>query len=357
MRAALALAVGLLPLAWAQETALDRDPAPFRLVPAARGTAVRPRPGKVEEGVTALRWLASVQGEDGGWASPDGRRDVATTALALLAFSANRHTQRFGPHKRHVDAGLRWLLRAQREDGWLGPAEADPLAILDHALATRALCDALLRSHDRPLLLAPARAAVARLLAARAPDGGFGLSRPGAASNALCTAYGLLALEAAAGAGLAAPPAVMADLARALDGFGDDAGEAGMFAPGDALSVTLDDSDPPRVPLLVAAVAAARAIAVVGDDPRLAAHAARLAPPDGLQDEPAYYHLGLRAERAAGALTRARANAWFMATLALQEPDGGCRAAGLWGAIAGRVGATAECVLALEVYYDHLQER
>lgn len=110
------------------------------------------------------------------------------------------------------------------------------------------------------------------------------------------------------------------------------------------------------------AVRAALALAVallplvVGDDPRLAAHAARLAPPDGLQDEPAYYHLGLRAERAAGTLTRARADAWFMATLALQEPDGGCRAAGLWGAIGGRVAATAECALAMEVYYDHWQE-
>ncbi|MCW8137883.1 MAG: hypothetical protein KIT58_03170 [Planctomycetota bacterium] len=46
----------------------------------------------------------------------------------------------------------------------------------------------------------------------------------------------------------------------------------------------------------------------------------------------------------------------FVATLALQEPDGGCRAAGLWGAIGDRVAATAECALAMEVYYDHWQE-
>ncbi len=67
-----------------------------------------------------LKWLVKMQKEDGHWSSRGHGHmadDRATTALALMALLADGNSEITGPFKDNVQRALGWLLKHQRDDG------------------------------------------------------------------------------------------------------------------------------------------------------------------------------------------------------------------------------------------------
>ncbi|MHC4547447.1 MAG: hypothetical protein ACYTEZ_01610 [Planctomycetota bacterium] len=107
--------------------------------------------------------FAEGEGRGGGW---HGERvpcpfDREVTALATLAFLGAGHTHRAGRHARCVDRALAWLARPSKR-----------ATLFATAYATQALAEAYDLTGDEAL--APAvREGVARMVAARQPQGGW----------------------------------------------------------------------------------------------------------------------------------------------------------------------------------------
>ena len=149
----------------------------------AKGRFNRPQaPIRSESAVLlALDWLRRHQHPDGHWACrdfvtacrdpgkpcsnqhpsyTDGRgaheHDVGVTALALLAYTGFGHTHRFGEFREFrpvVKRAMDWLLAQQvrskdlRTDGRIGPADGEQW-IYGHAIATMALAELLAMGRD-----------------------------------------------------------------------------------------------------------------------------------------------------------------------------------------------------------------
>ena len=170
----------------------------------------------------ALRWLAAHQGPDGSWAAAgfhnqcgsigDGTCDgagaginnVGVTGLALLAFLGDGHTIREGEHSGVVARGISWLLSQQDKRGRIGPKRFE--FVYNHAIATQALCEALIFT-EGDALREGARKAVAVIHQARNPYGAWRYDIPPQGNNdTSVTAWMLLALVTARTAGLEVGP-------------------------------------------------------------------------------------------------------------------------------------------------------
>jgi hypothetical protein len=116
------------------------------------------------------------KGGDGRWAcagftkhDPGGKLDGAgspvydagITGLVLLAFLGAGYTDRTGPYPENVAEGLLYLRSAQAKDGCIGP-RGDPRIVTIHAVATLALAEAWILTGDAGHRAA-AQAAVAYL--------------------------------------------------------------------------------------------------------------------------------------------------------------------------------------------------
>jgi len=128
--------------------------------------------------LNALRWLKSVQEEDGAWSLASGGGPVgkyskgatpAMTGLALLAYLAHGETpnsEEFGPT---VEKGLRWLQRAQESDGRFSGRDNHDYS---HPIATFALCEAYGMTKN-PLLAPVVSRAVQVIIDGQNPRGGW----------------------------------------------------------------------------------------------------------------------------------------------------------------------------------------
>ena len=127
----------------------------------------RPDSNKVKLAIEkGLRWLHAHQDQDGKWDSDgfmkhdvDGQvsdgpgnpvHDVGTTGLALLTFLGAGNTTKSGPHKEVVNKAVSWLKKQQGRNGLFGTAASHDF-IYDHAIATFAMCEALVLSTDKRL--------------------------------------------------------------------------------------------------------------------------------------------------------------------------------------------------------------
>ncbi|MGE0711142.1 MAG: hypothetical protein AB7N76_29340 [Planctomycetota bacterium] len=177
----------------------------------------------------AFVWLKGKQEASGGWVAPEGR-EVRTTGLVVLAYLGQGHTHRFGTYKRTVSQGLRRLKQLQMADGSIGWEEKRPETILDHALATMALCEAYAVTRDFTLKRY-AEKAVAFALGQGDPKAGWSRSAKGEADT-LATAWMTLALKAAKTAGLEVPSAAWERIRAHFAAVTDKAQRVGGFPGG-----------------------------------------------------------------------------------------------------------------------------
>lgn len=197
----------------------------------------------------ALDWLLKHQAADGGWSFEhrtcgdcNGRcrnpgtmvpARIAATSLALLPFLAAGETHKAGKHRRHVDNGLKFLVRSMQTTPQGGVFTAGGGSFYAQSLATIVLCEALAMTRDRDLI-APARAATAYLVAAQDQTGGGWRYFPGQPGDTSVTGWAFNALKSADNAYQPVPmPAV--DKVRAfLDSVQSDEGAVyGYLTPED----------------------------------------------------------------------------------------------------------------------------
>src|SRR5690349_7429983 len=86
-----------------------------------------------------LEWLARQQASDGSWGESRYPHNSAITSFALLAFLSQGHLPKQGLYGPEVGKGVRYLLTAAREDGYLiGPRGGNMYC---HGMGTLALAE------------------------------------------------------------------------------------------------------------------------------------------------------------------------------------------------------------------------
>lgn len=165
-----------------------------RLVRRSAGSRSTPEEKAVEAG---LRWLATQQDKDEGWwGAPEPLYKEGVTALAVLAFLGAGHYPYGGTeYAPNVEAGLRYLLDAQADDGVLG-TRATRKFMYNHAIATLALCEA---THfcGHPLYEQAASKAAGFLVEARNPGAAWRYDPRGGENDTSVTSHCLHALHVA----------------------------------------------------------------------------------------------------------------------------------------------------------------
>ncbi len=337
----------------------------------------------------ALAWLAAHQSEDGGW-DGDGfaarcgaigagacegagapTHDVGVSALALLAFLGDGHTQNEGLYRERVARGLAWLVAEQDpETGLVGERSSHDF-LYDHALATLALCEAYYFTKS-PLLKRPAQRAVNLVLNARNPYGAWRYDVPPIGdSDTSVTGWMVFALASARDAGLEGDfEAAFAGALAWLDEVSDSAsGRVGYDGPGSLSSRTPANEHFPRERGEAMTAVALLCRIFLGqrpeDHPILARHAELLRAkppvwdPEGHASDLYYWYYGTYALFQMG---RPWWPVWEKAMKAAvvesQSREGDERgswdpAACPWGDSGGRVYSTALMALALEVYFRY----
>lgn len=190
----------------------------------------------------ALVWLAKHQLPDGGWTfdhrtagdcrgqcrhagTMSGAR-IAATSLAMLPFLAAGETHKQGRYKKHLDAGVKFLLRNMQPNGALTQGGG---TMYSQALATVVLCELSALTRDRDLLK-PSRTAMSYIVAAQDPRGGGWRYFPGMPGDTSVTGWQLMALKSADNAYHPVPQASLDGVRAFLDYVQQDGGAAYGYA-------------------------------------------------------------------------------------------------------------------------------
>jgi hypothetical protein len=153
--------------------------------------------------LNALRWLKSIQEEDGSWrlesgGTGGGRHGVgaapAMTGLALLAFLAHGETPNSPEFGYTVETALKWLQGAQEADGRFAGRDGYDYS---HSIAAFALCEAYGMTRN-PLLEPVARRAVSVIVRGQNASGGWTYNcQPGTRNDLSYTGWCVQAIKAA----------------------------------------------------------------------------------------------------------------------------------------------------------------
>lgn len=313
----------------------------------------------------ALTWLAAHQHPDGFWDSdrfhercPDEDRctgpaietesDTGLTGLALLAFLGAGHTHRIsGRYSANIQRGLDWLVRTQRSDGDLREGGR----VYCHSMATLAMTEALIMTHDEGLR-SPARAAIEWLCRAQHAETGGWRYGPGEPGDSSVFGWALLALHSGRTAAIAIPAGTWERAGRWLPQVSH--GQHGGL-------VAYRPGYEPSHAMTAESIVCRQILGSPHDDPALAEGAQYL-----LKRIPAHddYHLyywyygTLGLFQYGGEAWRVWNEAMTATLLATQEAEGHRK--GSWeprrpfGVDGGRIFATAASALCLEVYYRYL---
>jgi hypothetical protein len=187
----------------------------------------------------SLRWLALHQSAAGYWDAdgfssmcPGGARctgrsglvgiddegvnrlnagitsDTGVTGLSILAFLGAGYTHEEGQYADQVDRAIRWLIRTQRGDGFLGGNSTRYAQMYCHAIATYALAESLGMQTDRTMddrLRKPLQKAVAYIVDSQSKKDGGWRYVTGQKSDMSMFGWQLMALKSAEIAGIKFP--------------------------------------------------------------------------------------------------------------------------------------------------------
>ncbi|TWU06803.1 hypothetical protein CA54_52020 [Symmachiella macrocystis] len=130
--------------------------------------------------------------------------DSGLTGLAVLAFLGAGYTHEEGIYADQVDHALRWLIRQQDGDGFLGGNATHYAKMYCHGMATIALGEAYGMTQD-PTLREPLEKAIAFIVARQNPKDGGWRYTPGKLGDVSMFGWQLMALKSAETAGLTFP--------------------------------------------------------------------------------------------------------------------------------------------------------
>lgn len=131
--------------------------------------------------------------------------DAGVTGLAILAFLGAGYTHEEGTYADQLDRALRWLIRQQRSDGYLGGKAGRYAQIYCHGMATIAIGEAYGMTND-PTLREPLSRAIKYIVSLQnSSDGGWRYEKGQELGDVSIFGWQLLALKSAATAGLDVP--------------------------------------------------------------------------------------------------------------------------------------------------------
>lgn len=119
----------------------------------------------------ALRWLASVQNEDGSWGVNGNNGHPAHTGIALLVFLAHGETPLSETYGKTVQTAMRWLSRYAMEDARNFSRQKHKGAY-GHGIATYAISEAYAMTRI-PMMRTAMEEAVAIIIDGQQSGGGF----------------------------------------------------------------------------------------------------------------------------------------------------------------------------------------
>jgi hypothetical protein len=314
-----------------------------------------------------LSWLQQHQFPDGRWSLHDFSQrcvghapctaqgnlpcDTAATALSLLPFLGNGHTQHEGKYPTAVQRGLDWLVQKQRRSGELTTGNEGKARMYGHGIAAIALCEAYAMSQD-PRLREPAQRSLDFIVASQNKASGGWRYQPNEPADTSVVGWQIMALKSGQMARLNVPQQPF-DLARKwLDSVEGQGSQQGHFG--------YQDRNP--TPAMTAEGLLCRQyLGATRDDPSLVSGAGYLLTnlPDKSQENAYYWYYGTQT------MYHLQGDYWKKWNAALRDmlvetqiKEGPM--AGTWAPVdrgevtGGRVYATSLRVLMLEVYYRHL---
>jgi len=355
---------------------------------AARDPRVRAEIVKKEGGTTlteaavsrGLRWLASVQNEDGSWSlkkyhqssRSQNKGDMAATSLALLPFLGAGQTHEHGKYKENVTKGLLWILEHQKENGDLRDYESvragrmpENAAMYAHGQASIVLVEAFAMTGDERFR-SPCERAIKFIEKAQHRQGGWRY-QPKMSGDTSVFGWQLMALQSARSSQLGIPvDQSTVDLAdQYLDRVGREYSSRGDFAdfPSGALYRYLPNDREPSETMTAEAILCRMYLGWRRDNPRLSIAVKFLTdlyPPKRSNANIYYWYYATQALHHHGGRSWEKWNTKMREVLVLMQERRG-RYPGSWdpgdfewGGQGGRIFVTALAVCTLEVYYRHL---
>lgn len=298
----------------------------------------------------ALDWLSRHQEPDGRWDTRkhggNGDYDTGSTGLALLCYYGwgVSHTAD-GKYQGNIRRAIDWLVAQQKPDGDLNGLGG---RMYCHGIATIALCEAFGVSKD-PALKAPAEKAIALIIAAQSPKGGWRYSPKPGDSDTSVTGWQYMAMHSARMAGLEVPEVVFEKARKWLEtvGGGKHGGLYGYTGP-----------ERNNAAMIATGMFCRQLDLVAPTDPRMteSAEALKMHPMNvGAPDFYTVYYATLALYQHQGPIWTDWNDRLKEALPLLQQKDGD--EAGSWNptgghsAAGGRVISTTMATLSLEVYY------
>jgi hypothetical protein len=194
---------------------------------------------------SSLRWLVLHQSSDGHWDAgrfgsgnvklndegldtrgapvkegiPGSHASSGVTALAVLAFLGAGYTHEEGQYAQQVDRALRWLIRQQHEDGFLGGEATYFARMYCHAMASYAMAEAYGMQSDPTYdtgLREPLERAIVFILEHQNPNDGGWRYKKGQLSDMSMFGWQLMALKSAEIAGIGIPERAKSRMVRFL---------------------------------------------------------------------------------------------------------------------------------------------
>ncbi len=319
-----------------------------------------------------LRWLASVQNEDGSWSlsryrnhdDPKNRGDAAATSLALLPFLGAGQTHEQGRYKQTVARGLRWLIENQRSNGDLRKGIVSDAGMYAHGQAAIVLVEALAMTGDERFR-EPAQLAIDYIEKAQHHQGGWRY-KPGQPGDTSVLGWQLMALQAARGSrtGLVVDDATL----KLADYYLDLASRPFQSrryrkVPSGSLYRYMPKDDQPKIAMTAEAMLCRMYLGWKRDDSRMSYAVKWLlknALPDSDEMNLYYWYYATQVMHHYGGPEWEIWNTHLRDLLVIQQRRGG-RYPGSWepgdfeyGPSGGRIYVTALAVCTLEVYYRHL---
>jgi hypothetical protein len=316
-----------------------------------------------------LRWLASVQNDDGSWSlknynrsdRPGNKGDAMGTALALLPFLGAGQTHEFGVYQKNVAGGLKWLMENQKDNGDLRGNITSQAGMYAHGQATIVLCEALALSGDRQFL-DPVQRAITFIEYAQHRQGGWRY-QPKQAGDTSVFGWQMMALQSARAAEMevAINPETFTRADRFLDSVATQPRGREKLLDGAAYSY-----QPRREATEIMTAEAILCRMYLGwrkDDPRLKSSVNWLIKnhlPSAKEQNLYYWYYGTQVMHHFGGDHWKRWNK-SVRTLLISTQSRRGRYPGSWspdefewGKKGGRIYTTAMAVCTLEVYYRHL---